>query len=138
MSSERGFALIELMIVIAIIAILAAVAFPVYRDYTVRARVAEALVGITPYKVAVAENVNDHAALDTQACADFDAGSAVTPNVHAVTCHDAGVLRVQTTDVAGELTLDFIPTYTRDGVLTWKCELVTGGDNHVPATCRRP
>lgn len=137
MTTEKGFTLIELMIVVAIIAILATLAFPVYRDYTVRARITEALVAITPYKVAVAENVNDHAGLDSKACADLDVGSAVTSNIKAVTCHDAGVLRVQTTDVAGGLTLDFTPTYTKDGLLTWKCELVAGSDRHVPAPCRR-
>jgi type IV pilus assembly protein PilA len=53
---QQGFTLIELMIVVAIIGILAAVAIPAYQDYTVRARVTEGLSLASPVKIAVAEN----------------------------------------------------------------------------------
>ncbi len=55
---QQGFTLIELMIVVAIIGILAAVAIPAYQDYTVRARVTEGLSLAASYKVAVAENAS--------------------------------------------------------------------------------
>ena len=53
---QQGFTLIELMIVVAIIGILAAVAIPAYQDYTIRARVSEGMVLASPAKLAVSEN----------------------------------------------------------------------------------
>ena len=56
---QKGFTLIELMIVVAIIGILAAVAIPAYQDYTVRARVSEGIVLASAAKLAVSENASN-------------------------------------------------------------------------------
>jgi type IV pilus assembly protein PilA len=58
MKLQKGFTLIELMIVIAILGILVAIALPAYQDYTVRARVSEAVAQTAPAKLAVAETAS--------------------------------------------------------------------------------
>lgn len=62
---QKGFTLIELMIVVAIIGILAAVALPAYQDYTVRAKVTEGLTMAGSSKTAVAENAANGAAFNS-------------------------------------------------------------------------
>ena len=61
---QRGFNLIELMIVVAIIGILSSVAVPAYSDYTQRARATSYLVGITPWITAVSICHQTHASID--------------------------------------------------------------------------
>jgi type IV pilus assembly protein PilA len=65
--ASKGFTLIELMIVIAIIGILAAVALPRYQDYTVRAKVTELVLAATPLKTAVTESVQVKGVMPTDA-----------------------------------------------------------------------
>ena len=66
-SMQKGFTLIELMIVVAIIGILAAVALPAYQDYTVRAKVTEVILAASGAKLAVAEAAQVGGAMPTTA-----------------------------------------------------------------------
>ena len=63
-SMQKGFTLIELMIVVAIIGILAAVALPAYQDYTVRAKVSEVILAASSAKVTVAEAAQANGTMD--------------------------------------------------------------------------
>lgn len=135
MNKQTGFTLIELMIVVAIIGILAAIALPAYQDYTIRARVAEAVTLASHAKTTVTENIQNNNALDARACDGVKVTAPSTQNVSTYTCAN-GVVTVVTTPRAGSVTLEFRPSIGVAQNILWECALVGGAAKHVPAECR--
>ena len=143
MNAQKGFTLIELMIVIAIIGILAAIAIPAYTDYTVRARVSEAMTTASAMKATVSENIMNAGGTSIPTTGNcngvitFASGSsASTKNVASAACTDStGVLLVTTTPAAKSVPLTLTPTYS-GGNVKWACTTGTDFKNYVPSECR--
>jgi len=136
MKLVRGFTLIELMIVVAIIGIIAAIALPAYQDYTIRAKVAELVLEAGSYRTRVSEQAYTNSSL-----LDAGLGLTITPTgkVTGGSVTDAGVVTIlgSSTSVGTSVTVVLTPTIIGDRVL-WNC--TTGGDTtlfrFVPPECR--
>ena len=143
---QQGFTLIELMIVVAIIGILAAIAIPAYQDYTVRAQVSEGLNLGGGAKTAVTEYYQDRGAWpanNDQAGLDAVPTNIKGKYVASVTVTAAGANGIVTVvygiDAHATLLKGKNLTLTSTdagGSVTWECRSGTLPDKHLPASCR--
>ena len=151
MRKQQGFTLIELMIVVAIIGILAAIAIPAYQDYTIRAQVSEGLNLAAGAKAAVTEYYQDRGALaTTNAMAGLEAAASIAGNyvdqvgVGADGGGAAGVITVRYSSTAPQranaiidgATLTLTPDTTNPGSVDWNCASAVLANKHLPAACR--
>ena len=121
-ANQQGFTLIELMIVIAIIGILAAVALPAYQDYTVRAKVSEVILAGSGAKTTIAEYAQVNAAIP----GDADVAIATQVSTYVASVVYAGGVVTVTSQALGPAdavgTITFTPAApTATGVVTWAC-----------------
>ena len=136
---QKGFTLIELMIVVAIIGILAAVALPAYQDYTTRAKVSELVVMAAPAKLAVAETSSALGGLaNVTATNSGYTFPGATKYVSGIAITDAtGVITVTSALPApANGTIVLTPSAVgTSGQLTWACT-TTINKKYVPSECR--
>jgi type IV pilus assembly protein PilA len=122
---QKGFTLIELMIVVAIIGILAAVALPAYQDYTIKARVSEGILATSQCRTAVAEVYQSGTSANPPSAGGWgcESASQTTKYVASIVTDDDGMITVTLTSstdlgAAAGGTITLTPTNTSNVTLT--------------------
>ena len=134
--AQKGFTLIELMIVVAIIGILAAIALPAYQDYTVRAKLSEAITAASSARTTIAEYVSTNGELPTDGYSvEAQASNLVSSVAWTNQRIEANVQNI-TQITNGQILLSPSGYSSGDGQVVWAC---TGNNieaRYLPSSCR--
>jgi type IV pilus assembly protein PilA len=137
---QQGFTLIELMIVVAIIGILAAVALPAYQDYTVKAKVSEVVLAASSCRTAITEAVQTASGSlpsvdNTWGCESASSTSKYVLSVE--TKGTTGKVKVTTQNLPVTGTVILVPTITGNVITEWACGTdVDAFKKYLPGSCK--